>query len=442
MKTVKTSRIVNYTGWYPDPILSFMKKVNVQPGETQSFWVRFFAGKSITPGIYKGKVLVTTGNAGNVEIPLEVKVRDFAIPKRGHLKVATSVYTHKSLLQQNQLDSIYNFIQDKYRISPYSIYSSSAYGDPKLPTIKSYQKLLSKGLNFIPILYLKLPRQAMHRDLKPKQSKAKWSTMSPEQQKHYPPEWKKKFIDILKKRVPELKKAGLYDMAYCYGFDEANRSEWPACAELCREIKAQFPDMKIISTAGDASYGQKSVLGKALNGFIPLDSAYNRTQADVVRKNGKEVWWYSTQMTIDADSLTDIRNLLGKRSFDYNVDGFLVWTVTRWNKNTTPVSSGPYTSWNPESYTGSNGGGSYFCAGPDGSLLPTLRSEAMRDGLEDYEYLYLLKRLSSKLNPGSSLSRRAALMLKRNASPGTGNNRKYREKVGDLIEEILDKSIK
>ncbi|MFA7231049.1 MAG: glycoside hydrolase domain-containing protein [Victivallaceae bacterium] len=437
VKTVATSRIVDYTGWYPDPILSFLKQVDVKAGETQPFWIRFFAGKNITPGIYTGKIIVATQNAGSVEIPLEVKVRNFAIPKRGHLKVATSVYKHKTLLHKNQLDGVYDFVMDKYRINPFNIYSSNAYGEPQLPKIEEYQRLVPMGLNFIPLLYLKLPRQAMHEGLTPSQSKAKWSAMSPDEQKQYPEEWKKRFIDILKKRIPELKKAGLYDMAYCYGFDEANTSEWPACAELCKEIKAQFPDIKIISTAGDSSYGQRSVLGEALTGFIPLDAAYNNKQADEARKNGKEVWWYSTQMTIDADTLSSTRNLLGKNSFDNNVDGFLVWTISRWNKNKSPIVKGPYTAWSPESYTGNNGGGSYFCPGPDGSFLPTLRAEAIRDGLEDYEYLYLLKQLSSKLSPDNPLAKTAVAILNTPTPANAADNRVYREQVGDLIEQIL-----
>ncbi len=437
VKTAKTSRITDYTGWYPDPILSFMKSVNIKAGETQPFWIRFFGGEDAVPGIYSGTVMITTKNADSIKIPVEVKVRNFAIPKRGHLKVATSVYTHKNLLKQNQLDKFYNFILDKYRISPFSIYSSSAYGEPELPEINEYLRMSSKGLNFIPLLYLKLPRQALHGHLSPSQSKAAWSAMSAQERKHYPEEWRKKFLKILEKRVPELKKAGLYDMSYCYGFDEANTSEWPACVELCRAIKAKFPDIKIISTAGDSSYGRKSILGSAIDGFIPLTSVYNYKEADDARKNGKEVWWYSTQMTVDSDSLTDIRNLLGKRSFDNNVDGFLVWTVSRWKNNNKPISSGPYTTWNPESYTGSNGGGSYFCAGPNGTFLPTLRSEAMRDGLEDYEYLYLLKKLASKSAPDSVLAKQAAFLLNKPASSDAADCGKYRNQVGDLIEKII-----
>ena len=76
----------------------------------------------------------------------------------------------------------------------------------------------------------------------------------------YPAEWKQKYLEILRKRIPELKKAGLYDIAACYGFDEASSSEWEAVVDLLKILKAEFPDLKVVSTAVDESYGGKTVL--------------------------------------------------------------------------------------------------------------------------------------------------------------------------------------
>lgn len=41
-----------------------------------------------------------------------------------------------------------------------------------------------------------------------------------------------------------------------------------------------------------------------------------------------------------------------------------------------------------------NGMGNYVYPGKDGRILPSLRLENLRDGVEDYEYLVLLKKLS------------------------------------------------
>ena len=87
-----------------------------------------------------------------------------------------------------------------------------------------------------------------------------------------------------------------------------------------------------------------------------------------------------------------MRAELGTRAFAQCVDGWLVWTVSRWqSSNETPIVSAGATGWNPESFPGLNGGGSYFCMGPNGRFLPTLRAEAIRDGIEDHCLFSLLK---------------------------------------------------
>ncbi|OGV50124.1 MAG: hypothetical protein A2017_03455 [Lentisphaerae bacterium GWF2_44_16] len=441
VETKKTRSITDYTGFYPDPILEFMNEVNVEKGEIQPYWIRFKTDGDTKAGIYKGAFVFKSRNAGNVTIPAEIKVWNFELPKTGHLKFATSVYG-SGLIPDGNKEKFYDYILNNYRMNPFSIYNDSAYGKPLFPEIEDYIKRKPMGLNFIPILYLKLPRQALHK-CSPSESKEKWANMPSEERKHYPEEWKKKLLGYLDKRVPELKKAGLWDISYCYGFDEANPTEWDACAELCSAIKEKYPDIKIISTAYDQSYGTDSVMGKALTGWIPTASNYNYSLAEKVRKTGKQVWWYDTDMTIDRDKLADIRAQLGSRSFANNVDGFLVWTVNRWYSNKIPIINGPYTKWNPDSCDGTNGGGSYFCAGPNGSFLPTMRAEAMRDGLEDYEYFYLLKKLFSELKGNNPLKKDAENILsslKKEEGIKSEELRELRENTGDLIEKILKQS--
>lgn len=438
VETKKIRTLSSHIGFYPDPILEFKKDINVKKDEVQPYWIKFKTDSGISAGIYKGGVLFKTGNNDSITIPIEVNVWNFELPKTGHLKFVTSVYG-SALLPKRNLRSFYDYILDNYRMNPFSIYNDNAYGEPLFPDIGEYLKKKSIGLNFVPILYLKLPRQALHK-CSPEESKEKWAKMTPEEKKRYPEEWKKKTLDYLDKRVPELKKAGLWDFAYCYGFDEALPDEWEACADLCKAIREKYPDIKIISTAYDQSYGTQSVLGDALTGWIPVKNKYNYKLAEKIRKNGKEVWWYDIDMTIDKDTLSDIRALLGSRSFANNVDGFLVWTVNRWYNNKKPITEGPYTNWNPESFPEFNGGGSYFCAGPDGSFLPTIRAEAIRDGLEDYEYFYLLEKLSSALSEDNPLRKDAESLLssiKKGEGIKSEELRDLRNRTGNLIEKII-----
>ena len=433
VKTRPPAYQVNYVGWYPDPILEHLKKINVKANEAQPFWVRVKTTNKTIPGIYSGSVSVKTSNAGSINIPVKIKVWDFAIPVQAKLKTATSAYNSPLLPIR---DKVYDFLLERYRLNPFSIYSGSAYSKPTLTPVDAYKKRLKMGLNFIPMLYLKLPRQYIH-NCNPKESKKKWAAMSPEQKKYYPKEGKKETMAYLAKLVPAFKKAGIYDIAYCYGFDEAGPTEWPAIVDLCKTIKQKYPDLKIITTAYDPSYGTASILGKVITGWIPHDNMYIPELAAKARKNGKEVWWYSTRFWIDADQLWAIRSKLGEDGYKKGVDGFLYWTVTRWNdSNKKPITQAPYTNWNAMTFKGHNGGGSFFCAAPNKQILPTLRAEAIRDGIEDYEYLYILKQLASKLSKNSQLRKQANALLKAPVAKGAEQVLERRNKIGNLIEKV------
>lgn len=64
-----------------------------------------------------------------------------------------------------------------------------------------------------------------------------------------------------------------------------------------------------------------------------------------------------------------------------------------------PVRGGPLTNSDGKSWTEYNGDGLIFYPGPDGPLS-TIRMKCIRDGLEDYEYLWLLKDRLAKAKRG------------------------------------------
>ena len=413
VRTKATNAPGAHVGWHFDPVLKYTSTAeNLAPEQLQLWGLQVKSGA--TPaGIYQGKVTFTS-DGKSFTLPFDVKVHNFSLPKTKTLRTATAVYSSK--LMGKLKPEFEKWLLENYHLNNFSIYSESgAYGDPVLPSIADYTDAVKRGANFLPILYLKLPRQAhhTHKKIAPAQSKQLWERMTPAEKAHYPQEWKNKYIEILKQRIPELKKAGLWKYAYCYAFDEATPSEWPAIIELVKELKKHFPDLKIISTLTDNSYGLRTDLAGHIDGWIPTVNQYSFERAEKARAKGREVWYYTAGLTVDSTPLSFIRTQLGERAFASKVEGWLIWTVSRWYNNPTPlISNNPLTHWNPESFPGSNGGGSYFCLGKDNTFLPTLRSEAMRDGIEDYEYFTLLKALALKRNAADPLRLEAEKLFK------------------------------
>jgi hypothetical protein len=204
-------------------------------------------------------------------------------------------------------------------------------------------------------------------------------------------------------------------------------------------LKTHFPDLKIISTLGDHSYGLQSPLGKIIDGWIPPVRQYSLERAQKARQLGRQVWYYTTGLTVDGTPLAAVRTQLGEQAFAAKVDGWLVWTVSRWYNNPTPITStAPLTCWNPESFPGDNGGGSYFCMGKNNTFLSTLRAEAMRDGIEDYEYYTLLRTLANHRKTADPLRKEAEKFLNTLRSDRNDPDTllKNRQKAAALIERM------
>jgi Glycoside hydrolase 123, catalytic domain len=441
VKTTAPVYAVEHVGWHPDPLLEFAQSSDVAQGEAQSFWIRAHASATTKSGSYTGLIKINAENTPEITLQLTVTIFNFTLPKKSHLRTILSLYPSKLLKSKEQMSQAYDFVLDKYRLNPFSMYSGGAYMPPEELSLDNYTRRLPMGLTAIPLLYLKLPRQALFKGVA--NSRKKWDELPAEEKKKYPKAERDKIMAFLAQRVPKFKAAGIYKISYCYGFDEAKKSSHLAIADLCSQIKKKYPDIKIYSTAHDMTYGTDSVLGDLIDAWIPHDSSYSAKLAEKSRAMGNEVWWYSTSMFIDQKPLWDIRSQMGERAFKKNIDGFLYWTITRWQNNKKPITSVPYTTWNPMSFRGHNGGGSFLCMGPNKQLLPTIRLENIRDGLEDYEYYYLLRSLLNKksFKVPQHLRKKAKKILSQKAPKSATDLSISREAIADLIIALQSSSI-
>jgi hypothetical protein len=105
------------------------------------------------------------------------------------------------------------------------------------------------------------------------------------------------------------------------------------------------------------------------------------------------------------------RLLMGAMTSKYRPDGFLYYQISIWNSRK-PIERGPFTDWDPRSWTTYHGDGSWTCVGPKGTPLPTIRLENFRDGLEDYAYFRMLEATVAKVEASTELRTRRADWLK------------------------------
>lgn len=361
-----------YKAFYPDPLLSFLQQADVRAGEHVSFWVDVASTSQTPAGEYRGVIQITADNCAPMSIPLVANVWDFALPDGTHLRNAFT-YDRNSISGfykdrwNETLARAYEDIVLDHRLGIDHLYRKQP------PDLQTLERAVARGMNAFNIVFAGSGGMKKH------------------------------VSEALDSFVPAVRKKGeLLKLAYVYGFDEIKAEKFPEARELFDEVHRRAPGIPTMTTAQDTSFGKETGLRKAVDIWVPLTPSYDLPEAEELRREGKQMWWYICLVPthpyanwfIEYPAI-ESRLLMGAMSYKYQVDGFLYYLINNgWERNKQPISSGPYTNWDPASCPNSkkkwaNGDGNLIYPGPD-RPLSSIRLENIRDGLEDYEYLYLL----------------------------------------------------
>ena len=407
VETKKPPYPVKYIGWHPDPILDFLKGYNVKEGELQPVWIRVTAPAGAPAGDCKAQITVKALNAKPVKLGLNVRVWGFDVPHERHLRTAMSLYDVFLPFAYGQLTEPmrerYEDFVLSYRINPDNIYRK------EMPPIESLKRWDKKGLNAFNIFYVQKPDGIKAGD-------------------PFPPAKKEQLLKQLDESVALLKANGLFSKAYLYGFDEISTESFAAMKDIFGTVKARHPDLLTLTTGYDHSFGITSGVD-GMDAWCPLTPRFDLKLVDDARKRGKQVWWYTcigptapyANWFVEYDAI-DARMLMGLQTAKYRPDGYLYYAMMRWPLTKKPITFGPYTDWPPASFHEANGDGSIICAGPHGPV-PTIRLENIRDGIEDYEYFWLLEQEINR--------------LKRLSSPQAAKALAQAEKAAVIGEEVV-----
>lgn len=354
-------------GYWPDPILEFKKSFKVHRHDVQALWYGLRVPSGTEPGVYRGKAVIEADNASVVEVPVEVKVWNFELPKMPHFRFVIG-----------GADSAF---QMKYGICPSNIYGFYSEWKSHLAA------WAAGGVRAWNVAFVHFRHHDSHKMFDKE-------TKMPRQ------EDLEKWLDRTAELLDLAETHGIRDEAYLYMFDEAPAEWQPAMQKVASEVKKRFPELPIMTTSHDATFGASGEMDE-IDWWCPLPSNYVTMLDDIAkaRARGKQVWWYTCNSPIKpfanflmTHPAMDGRMLVGFISFAYDVDGFLYYALNM--SPNSPISDGPYTTWQVKD----NGHDHLRCSGPDRETpIPTIRLENIRDGLEDNEYLYMARELSAAI---------------------------------------------
>ena len=371
-------------GWWPDPILTYTNACDVAVDDVQSFWIDVHAARTAAAGKYALTLTASDANGVIRKMPFSITVNDFTIPATSPLPVLVtfnprphSATTGKEVAAALTADPS----------SPVNLWKRhrDEWGDFLADHYVMMDNLYTRAMPYIDQL-TRMKEQGRLGDF----TIGYWNPAHGDG--GY---WKTHDLVGLKEAYGKCKEAGLLDHGWLYGADEVPIRGIGAVDKAAELMRAAFPDVRIMTTAQDYSFGNAAT---NIDAFCPHTPFYREHAAAIApaRAKGRQVWWYVCEqprapwanLYLECQPI-EARLLMGAMPAKERPDGFLYWEIAYWN-SPRPVTGGPFTDWSCTRWR-FHGDGCWTCCGPDGIPLPTQRLENFRDGLEDFAYVKLVE---------------------------------------------------
>jgi hypothetical protein len=423
---------IGCAGEWPDPLPPCDKPFDLSAKDgVQPLWITIHVPRDAAAGDHRGTIDLAA-DGWNAAVPFTVHVWNFEIPAENHLKTAfgfspSSVRRYHNLSsddEQRRVVDLYlkNFAE--HRISPYDLapfdpirvrFPENADGSANVDFTrfdKQAEKYLGPEYRFSTF---RLPLQGMGGGTFHSRHTGKIGRFE-----QGSAEYEKIFANYLREIESHLREKGWLDKAYIYWFDEPEPKDFDFVRDGMDRIHRAAPGLRRMLTEEP---------GKELDGAVdiwcPLTPNLTPEVTARERAKGRELWWYictgpkGPYCTLFIDHYAIEFRMWSWQTWKTGVQGLLIWQTNYWTSDAAFPAPQVQNPWeDPMSYvsgystpTGTkkhwgNGDGRFiyppnrdpmndknkYRAGPVNSI----RWEMLREGIEDYEYFWLLRDLVEK----------------------------------------------
>ena len=417
--------------WWPDALPPLNKPLDLSAGKNQPLWVLVHVPKNAKPGDYTGK-LTLAAEGWSAVVPLRLHVWDFTLPEQNHLETAFGLSTHnifryhrlKTDVDKRRVLDMYMQNFAEHRISPYDPTPLDPIrvkfmpeADPPRAEVdfSAFDAAMARAIEKFHFTGFRLPIQGIGGGNYQNRRKPKIGRFGADT-----PQYQAMFSSYVKQLEDHLREKGWLKMVYIYWFDEPGPKDYEFVRGGMQRLKKYAPGLQTMLTEQ-----VEEKLAGPIDIWCPVSPNYDHQAAEKRRAHGERFWWYlccgpkAPYCTLFIDHpATELRIWLWQ-TWQRKIVGVLVWTTNYW---TSPAEfpdkhhpQNPYKD--PMGYRShydkpgvkqywGNGDGRFLyppltAATPDvlggGPVIEppvsSIRWEMLREGIEDYEYLWLLREL-------------------------------------------------
>ena len=417
--------------WMPDPLLP-AAPFKVRKGATQGVWLTFAADADVAAGVYRGCVKVKADGSVIASVPVTLRVRGFSLPPVFGHRSAFSVmdgltrYVYKDQAVYEKMRRASWDVMLDHRLNPDDICRTEP------PPIKDLFYARSRGMNLFNV-----------RNLVPPDPEKTWVLKAEPEDIFNEPF----YVSVTNQLVPylaEVRRLGLGDCAYVYGFDERKSPYYEGMLRMWPRLKKDlglplFTTARMYHDVVNGKISRDSPYAMIGDWHCPLSQLYRPGLSADYRARGRQVWWYTCcGPTYPHANFASYEyppydgRLIYWMTHLYRADGLLYWHVNYWERNKAQSESDTYfPGWQAWSHFDSPGDGVLMYPGRE-HVLPGIRLANVRDGAEDFEWLRMAAERGTAATDSAvrSLVRSMTDFVREPAAL-----RAVRTHVGDIIEE-------
>ncbi len=374
---------------WPDPILP-LGSPTVPAGKQQSLWVRLYAPRGTPDGEYRSAVQISAKDVDPIELHLRVRVYDFDLPIRGHTAhiiscgsggICDVALAHRATTGGGPCTG--SIAEPKYLLRKDGSITMDFTEYDQVMQMAFDLGLVRFGL---PIsggdgggLLPSRLRKTFRDEATGKDVEVSMNPLEGEQARA-------RMIAWLRCYTKHLREKGWFDRCFFYLWDEPNLGYGKSLLAIGRTVRQAVPDLKImvVQTLGEAWH-------EVVDIYCPHVPFFGHRNVDktlaAYRDKGIEMWWYNCgdpypYPTYSIPHPAACARMSFLLMWKYGLTGNLYWASGV--NNDLDKTHGKN--------VGSDGrGDGQLVYIHKGRRVPSLRLEMIRDGAEDYEYLWLLR---------------------------------------------------
>ena len=386
--------LIDYEGWYPDPLMPVEAPINIDGNEiSRPFWITVYIPQGTPPGNYTGSIIIAANRSDSHTISVDLKVWDFEIPTEAHLK--THTWDNIELLNQ-----FYNV--EEIPVEWYMNFCEvllKNHLSPGFAGINFLNKKPDDNGKFDFSNVGKVLEFCMERGL------TRYSIIQM-RKGFYTSEEEKEVYHFIHEYANFLRDKGWLDKGVVEVWDEPTIVRLPAVIQRAKDLRAMDPDLRLQLFAfghKEFDFWKPEAKKYGLVDLIDVWSPWPLIESPESQANGTEIWSYfctlarSNAPNFYIESPAIYQRSIAWHSWMFGVDAFEHWSTNYFWRNTQKGKSmnekWPNRRWDSRTYMDFHGEGQLVYPGPNGRCIPSMRLEIFRDGMDDYEYLHRLRAL-------------------------------------------------